>query len=943
MVVEGSLGGGDLGVHGGLKIYRGNPAAARAYVEADLARVDDYYLAEGTGLAARLVATQDEVTEMAAMDGPTYERWVAGRIVDPGPDAGRPKGRLRSDDQAVRFVEVTVNGPKTWSLAAALDPQIAAAYDAAQDRAAEQIVAWLAAHATTRVGPRGRQVQVQVEQIEAAVVRHYTSRAGDPHRHLHLQINARVWAAGRWRGLHTVGVRDSLEAINGIGHAAVMCDPGFRTVLAAHGYTLDPESGEIVELAGYVGAFSARARQIEHNVDSYEAAWRGDHPGEEPGPWLRRAWDRGAWATARPDKVAPTDGAELTARWVEELRELGVRPSSRPVRLTATRVGELDRETLVEAALTRLGARRSAWNPADARGEVEKLIAAAGIVTDPGVRGELAEDLTARVVAASRPLLERTDAPEHVRALTSTRVLAVEHELVDQITSRAQTTSGEAFPAHGRELRDRVAGLDVDQRAAVVQLTGTGRITIVEGAAGVGKTAMLAAARTVSLDQGHRMVVLTPTRKAAMVAEGQVGAAAYPVAWLLYQHGFRWDDDGHWHRVQSEPGLAARLRADDLLVVDEAGMLDQDTARALFGLATEAGVRVGLVGDRHQLPAVGRGGVLDLAARYAADRTLTLEGVRRFADPAYAALSLRMRRSQDPGEVFDELVLRGQIVVHASEVERQQALAVGASRGELVVADTRDQVARINGLAHRVRVVTGQVTGEVTGAAGDPGDAVVTGAGERIGVGDRIATRRNDPDSDVANRETWTVTDTDHGGRRGDLTVEGEAGRRTLPAEYVREHVELAYATTAYGAQGTTVPVAHTSIGDHTGASSAYVGMTRGHQNNTAHLVADTLEEARRQWIDVFGRDRADLGPAHAARLAAEAIDRYGPQARLTAPQTRPTPYVPQRRGRRRSPAELERREQERRRQNQQNLQPEPPSRSLPPTRSPASGPGIGF
>ena len=197
--------------------------------------------------------------------------------------------------------------PQPWIL------EVAAAYDVAQDRAARQIVVWLAEYATTRVGPRDRQVQVPVEEIEAAVVRHYTSRAGDPHRHLHLQINARVWAQGRWRGLHTVGVRDSLEAINGIGHAAVMCDPEFRTVLAAHGYTLDPESGEITELAKHVGAFSARARQIEHHVDSYEAAWRADHPGEEPGPTLRRAWDRGAWAQARPGQARPqrwrrTDG-----------------------------------------------------------------------------------------------------------------------------------------------------------------------------------------------------------------------------------------------------------------------------------------------------------------------------------------------------------------------------------------------------------------------------------------------------------------------------------------------------------------------------------------------------------------------------------------------------------------------------------------------------------
>ncbi|MFZ2015586.1 MAG: hypothetical protein WAV00_17355 [Nocardioides sp.] len=284
--------------------------------------------------------------------------------------------------------------------------------------------------------------------------------------------------------------------------------------------------------------------------------------------------------------------------------------------------------------------------------------------------------------------------------------------------------------------------------------------------------------------------------------------------------------------------------------------------------------------------AVGRGGVLDLAVRYGHDRILTMDGVRRFADPAYADLSLRMRHATGPGEVFDELVRRRQVVVHASEVERQQVLTVRASRGELVVADTREQVGRINGLTHRLRVITGEA-----------GDAVVTRAGERIGIGDQIATRRNDTTTDVANRETSTVTATDP---RGSLTVVGAAGRRTLPADYVRKHLELAYATTAYGAQGATVPIAHVSVGEHTGASSAYVGMPRGQENNTAHLVAESLEQARRQWIDVFGRDRADLGPTHAARLAADAVDRYGPNAprrrrRAEAPRVRPPEPAPSR------------------------------------------------
>ncbi|WP_242498311.1 MobF family relaxase [Nocardioides glacieisoli] len=816
---------GAFRVHGGLKIYRGSAAAARNYVEADRSRADDYYLAEGTGLAQRLVAGPNLVQRRDDMDGATYERWVAGYDVE----SGAAKGRLRSNDKAVRFVEVTVNGPKTWSIAATLHPGIAEAYDAAQDRAAAEIISWLAQHATTRVGPRDRQVQVPVEQIEAAVVRHFTSRAGDPHRHLHLQINARVKAAGAWRGLHTVGTRDSLEAINGIGHAAVMTDPQFRAALASRGYSLDDDGGEIVELKAYAGAFSARARQIETNIDRYEAGWRADHPGEEPGPALRQSWDRRAWSEARPDKVIPVSGDQLRERWSDELDDLGFVAPSRPRHLVTVRPGELDREVIVDRALARLGSRRSAWNGADARGEVEKLIASAGVVVDGAVRRELAEDLTARVLEASSLLLGRNDVPAHVRAHTSPRVLAVERELVARIAQRA------------------------DERT----------ITVVEGAAGAGKTRRLAAKRAEVEARRGRMLIVTPTRKAAQVASAEVGTTAYSVAWLLHQHGYRWDKDGRWERAEPAPD-APRLDRRTVLVVDEAGMLNQDAARALLELADATGARVTLVGDRHQLPAVGRGGVLDLAARFAPTRLVELEGVHRFADPEYADMSLRMRTGDRPDEVFDELARRGLVVVHASEVERVAALAARASSGELVVADTREQVARINSMVHHVHARTGEDT-----------DVLITSAGERIAVGDRVATRRNDSELGVANRERWTVV----AAGPDSVEVVGDAGRRVLPAAYARRHLELAFATTAYGAQGSTVPTSHVLVGEHSGAASTYVGMTRGRERNVAHLVAETTDDARRQWAEVFGRDRADLGPTHAARRAAEDIDRYGPTA----------------------------------------------------------------
>jgi hypothetical protein len=290
---------------------------------------------------------------------------------------------------------------------------------------------------------------------------------------------------------------------------------------------------------------------------------------------------------------------------------------------------------------------------------------------------------------------------------------------------------------------------------------------------------------------------------------------------------------------------------------------------------------------------VGRGGVLDLAAGQVDPAAhVVLDAVHRFIrtdeagrtvpDTEYAELTLAMRTGADPGAVFDALAARGRIRLHADTAARQEALAAtattcyGAGEPVAVVVDTREQAAEL-GAAIRNRLVAG---GRVEDTR-----AVTTGSGQRIGVGDRVATRRNNPGLRVANRENWTVTAVDRDGRltvtptTGNATPAGVAqspGRqRVLPADYVTSDVELAYVSTAHGVQGDTVPAAHVVIGEHTGAASAYVGMTRGRTANTAHLIAAHLAQARQQWIAVFSRDRADLGPRHAAELAAAETARY--------------------------------------------------------------------
>ena len=96
---------------------------------------------------------------------------------------------------------------------------------------------------------------------------------------------------------------------------------------------------------------------------------------------------------------------------------------------------------------------------------------------------------------------------------------------------------------------------------------------------------------------------------------------------------------------------------------------------------------------------------------------------------------------------------RGSIVIHPSDSERTAALAEAGAAGGLVVADTREQVANLNAAIRDQRRAD-----PATGNSADADPSLVTARGERVGLGDRVATRRNDPDLGVANRQTWTVT-----------------------------------------------------------------------------------------------------------------------------------------------------------------------------------------
>ena len=152
----------------------------------------------------------------------------------------------------------------------------------------------------------------------------------------------------------------------------------------------------------------------------------------------------------------------------------------------------------------------------------------------------------------------------------------------------------------------------------------------------------------------------------------------------------------------------------------------------------------------------------------------------------------------------------------------------------------------------------------------------------------------------MKNGDTFTVT------RRHDdgaLTVQRPSGGPTmvLPAAYVREHVELAYATTAFRAQGATVDTAHAIVtGPGMTREVLYVMLTRAKESNTVYVCTDRAVEplpgfedqpttARSVLTAVMGNVGAAVSAHETADSSANRLPRSAPLPR----STRPSPTTP--------------------------------------------------
>ncbi|MEV8212525.1 AAA family ATPase [Leifsonia sp. NPDC077715] len=823
--------------------------AAASYADAVMTR----YIVENGAIRDDLL-TRDQLKD-----------WVDGL----DPLTGKRRGRVLESPVADLILDATINAPKSFSIAAMLDPDLATAYEDLQDRLRDRIIKLWQSELNARRG-KGGAIRENLARIEVVELRHQRSRSLDPHKHRHLWLNVKVQGEdGKWSNIDTRVALRFQNVINAEGDLASRTDPSWIHALAAKGFTLN-EDGEITQLQHLVRPLSKRSAQIEANKIARIAWWKQLHPGQEPSHDVLSQIDHGAWAVGRPNKPGGLNEDDWAALVRDELHTadpaLGMQRS--PVPMPSVAVEDLDVEFLASKAVADADARSTGsggrFSVMDVRAGALRAIAVTGVVADRDVLTKLAEEVVAHSQTVT--LISEPDAPKHVKhlmAVSTATLKATLAQKVDAFSAPGQILDTDEVAAIGHALEPGRT-LDDGQLAGAAAIGGTSRNVVISGPAGTGKTTMLKIAGAALQRRGHKMIIVAPTKKASGVAGRETMSASSSLHQLLHDYGWRWATTASgatdWRQLSTgeiDPGSGCIYRGPrisinpgDRIVVDEAGMLDLEAATALLDVVHATGAGVALVGDQRQALPVGHSGAMALFWHRSSDR-LELTTTHRFTDSAWADLTLRLRDPQGKDEMHEiakDLIRTDHVVFTDSDHAAREAMVEGwfdaTSHHETIalVTATHAEAQEISEAIQRRRIEDGSVR---------TGQALCGQSGQPIFVGDVVQTRRNDRVADVQNRQNWIVRTIgkDHAILAASTNT---TDLRKVSLAYAESHLHLAYATTVYGVQGETTDRA--LVGPGVDAAGLYVGLTRGRQHNAAVLVAPTADSAKSQLVEMMQR-----------------------------------------------------------------------------------------
>ena len=486
-------------------------------------------------------------------------------------------------------LDLTFSADKSVSaLWAVADPELRAEIERAHNDAArgalEETV--LRHCAYTRIRNRDGDIEVLPADISAAMFQHGTSRDNDPQLHTHCVIfnAARTHRDGKYRALHQHPVYTWMKAAGAVYRNTLAWSLQERLDIRMEQYGKD---GEFTRIAGIpeelIGHWSKRraaiieaAREmgftVEGNAPRAAAANKITRAGKSPDndPEIRH----GRW---RSEAEGYVEREALIASLLGKAEEI----TQEQIRALTEVLEELPYRLTREEAVFRLP------------DIVERVgNATAGLLNRDAVATSIERVLLSpevvRLTRAPRSAEGRADMA-HTRLYSTRHNLQMEIEVRDMAAGMAADT-GHSLSAQAIE--NKVAGLlaagyplSEEQIEAIRAVTSsTGRVAIIEGAAGSGKTTTLRPIADLYREHGQSIIATAVAWRTAVALGNDVDARPFCVDKLL--------------RLAARGGI--EIDGDTTIIVDEAGMLSTRQAHHILQLSERHGAKIVFAGDTQQ-------------------------------------------------------------------------------------------------------------------------------------------------------------------------------------------------------------------------------------------------------------------------------------------------------------------------------------------------------
>ena len=440
--------------------------------------------------------------------------------------------------------------------------------------------------AYTRIRDREGRIRVLPADISVAMFQHGTSRENDPQLHTHCVIFnvARTHEDGKWRAMHQYPVYSWAKAAGAVYRNALAWN--LRERLGIHMEQYGPNNGfthiegmpedlqvfwskrrkAIVAKAGELGIPSLGNASRMAGVNKLTRA--GKSHDNDPEVRHRRWSDEAQGFVEREELIAAITGNDVEIGR-DAIRELTDRLDDLPAHL-AREEAVFRRPDMVEAAAN----------------------AAAGLIGPEALK-------TAIERLRRNPEIERLEpkkpTAESRAGMVHTEVYSTRHNLGLEQAVKDMTAAMAADTGHGlleKAVKEKVETLleqgyplSQEQSLAIRHATvPAGRVAVIEGAAGSGKTTTLRPITDLHKEHGYEIVPTAVAWRTAVALGDDCDARAYCVDKLL--------------KLAAKEQVEIGRRT--LIVVDEAGMLSTRQAHHILQLSERHGAKVVFAGDTRQ-------------------------------------------------------------------------------------------------------------------------------------------------------------------------------------------------------------------------------------------------------------------------------------------------------------------------------------------------------